>query len=473
MSQPHSGGHIGWEQLKSNYDPLGTNQASPPSPHAGQNIQNNPARLAGVNPNVGPNHGNNPAVYHGIGHPIGDNHAGLPAAGQSTSEFINPNQSLKNPVNPPRPSQIGPVRTPALSRIAPSPSPYPMSPLPGGNHQLWSPSPTRSDPRNSSQSSQLSTTESQVPSHEDLQVMQDALQAIEGTFSLSNELIQRAQPLFQMTPEAQNIAVLLLALQNGSTARQPSLIAPITISDPSPVVTFNDPMKNFVRETAREVLLEENIQSYGSRAAMRLRVADTPVKRVRSTIDKRSGSEEFRAVHLPPNYDQGDALDKLVADTVKSEKASLAILLKTGLTREGPLAKVPNLYSLIANVYSSFHPLFKKLDDQQIHLQISKGAKIRLFYMRFMANYNRIKQRNKQISFWDDMDKDLARLRKKSTAYGVAYSQLIFNLDKQTWDGEKAVHNIPPKKQQPPSKEEIEQQVAIINAQRSEQVNID
>ena len=73
--------------------------------------------------------------------------------------------------------------------------------------------------------------------------------------------------------------------------------------------------------------------------------------------------------------------------------------------------------------------------------------------------------------FWDDIDKDLARLRRKLTTYGVAYAQLIYRLDKAVWDGKKTVKDAEQEedKQQPHSEEEIQARVAVINQDRGNQ----
>ena len=92
-----------------------------------------------------------------------------------------------------------------------------------------------------------------------------------------------------------------------------------------------------------------------------------------------------------------------------------------------------------------------------------------------MANRNRILSRRqttqKHIAFWDDINEDLCRLRKKATAYGTSYSLLIFNLNKATWNGEKTVNDVPEDQQEPPSEEEVEAQVAsFLQNQNPEEV---
>ncbi|OAV93008.1 hypothetical protein PTTG_27450 [Puccinia triticina 1-1 BBBD Race 1] len=295
------------------------------------------------------------------------------------------------------------MMTPAHSWIGPPPLAYPISPVPGvNNHQPWAPSPTGSNAR-PSVSSQTSSLESAASSHEELQ---NTLQSVARALQLGNKLVQRAQPLLEMSPEARNMAILLLALQTCITPKptpNPVVVPAQLPAEPTATQTptdqqFSSAFRTWVRETSCPVLLAEDLQSYGSRASRRLRVADTPFPQVQAELNRQD--EAFRAAHLPPNIAQGDALERLLCDTVKSKKAALAILIQVGLTGAGPPNPLPRLYKLIADVYAAFHPDFRRQADRQIPLD------------------------------------------KRSSAYGVAYSQLIFNLDQATWTGEKTVNDV-------------------------------
>ncbi|OAV98744.1 hypothetical protein PTTG_25633, partial [Puccinia triticina 1-1 BBBD Race 1] len=187
----------------------------------------------------------------------------------------------------------------------------------------------------------------------------------------------------------------------------------------------------------------------------------------------------------PPNnnslaHSQGNALERLLCNTVKSKKAALAILIEVGLNGAGPPNPVPRLYKLITDVYAAFHPDFQRQADCQIHSdrRVTPGAKIQMCYIRFMANLNRINQRhqtlNRQKSFWDDINEDLARLRRKSSAYGVAYSQLIFNLDQATWTGEKTVNNVEEAAQQVPDPhKEVQSRADTLVEEPNEEVALE
>ncbi|KAH9449210.1 hypothetical protein Pst134EB_020042 [Puccinia striiformis f. sp. tritici] len=72
------------------------------------------------------------------------------------------------------------------------------------------------------QSSPSSIDRSGNISPSNLDEIQASLQAIQSTFQISDDLIRRAQPLFEMTPESRSIAILLLALHNGMSP-QPSM----------------------------------------------------------------------------------------------------------------------------------------------------------------------------------------------------------------------------------------------------------
>ncbi|OAV98467.1 hypothetical protein PTTG_25671 [Puccinia triticina 1-1 BBBD Race 1] len=297
------------------------------------------------------------------------------------------------------------MMTPAHSQIGPPPLAYPISPVPGvNNHQPWAPSPIGSNAR-PSVSFQTSSLESAALSHEELQ---NTLQSVARALQLGNKLVQRAQPLLEMSPEARNMAILLLALQTCITPKPTpnpvvvpaQLPAKPTATQPPTDQQFSSAFRTWVQETTRWVLLAKDLQSYGSQASRRLRVADTP----------------FTWVQI------------------------------------------------------KFHV------DCQIHSDkpVTPGAKIQICYIRFMANLNWINQRhqtlNRQKSFWDDIDEDLARLRRKSSAYGVAYSQLIFNLDQATWTGEKTINNVEEAAQQVPPHKEVHSCAATLVEEPNEEV---
>ncbi|OAV86838.1 hypothetical protein PTTG_29706 [Puccinia triticina 1-1 BBBD Race 1] len=287
-----------------------------------------------------------------------------------------------------------------------------------------------------------------------------------------------------MTSEERTLAILLLALHPGPPPQQPIAI-PVAEptaahSTPDPLQGYSQNFKAHLRNTVREVLLQEDLQSYGSRPSCRLKVLDTPFNRVTAAIAKEP--QEFRATHLPANYNKGqnkDYFEGLVSDCIKGQKSILATLLKAGMTGKGS-DKVPSLWSLIANIYSVFHPTFKKHGAKQIHSdkRITSGAKVRVCYIRFMVNLNRVNLRNKneskQVSFWDDIDEDLASLRRKSPGYGTAYATMIYEIYKRLWDDVKTIRSHEPADQQPPSEEEIKARAqSILQARNAPEVKIE
>ncbi|WAR59156.1 hypothetical protein PtB15_10B498 [Puccinia triticina] len=114
-----------------------------------------------------------------------------------------------------------------------------------------------------------------------------------------------------MTSEERTLAILLLALHPGPPPQQPIAI-PVAEptaahSTPDPLQGYSQNFKAHLRNTVREVLLQEDLQSYGSRPSCRLKVLDTPFNRVTAAIAKEP--QEFRATHLPANYNKGQNKD--------------------------------------------------------------------------------------------------------------------------------------------------------------------
>ncbi|OAV85466.1 hypothetical protein PTTG_30503 [Puccinia triticina 1-1 BBBD Race 1] len=112
--------------------------------------------------------------------------------------------------------------------------------MPGANPGINYSSPSTSPAL--SRSSQSSVTGSVGVRPDNLELIGNALQTIESTFTLSPDLIQRAQPLIQMSAEERTLAILLLALHRGPPPPQPLLM---TIADPTPPQSTPDPTQGY------------------------------------------------------------------------------------------------------------------------------------------------------------------------------------------------------------------------------------
>ncbi|OAW00229.1 hypothetical protein PTTG_01561 [Puccinia triticina 1-1 BBBD Race 1] len=92
-------------------------------------------------------------------------------------------------------------------------------------------------------------------------MIETALQSIEGSFSLRSNLLQCAHPLFQMTPDDRNLAILLLAIHNSiqPSSINPSAIIPHQPSTADDTFEFSNYFKGHVHNLARRVLLKPDI----------------------------------------------------------------------------------------------------------------------------------------------------------------------------------------------------------------------
>ncbi|WAR58142.1 hypothetical protein PtB15_5B374 [Puccinia triticina] len=140
--------------------------------------------------------------------------------------------------------------------MGPPPSPYPPQGSPG---MPYSPPSASTAP---SQSSHLSFMGFVGVRPDNLELIGNALQLVESSFTLSSELIQRAQPLIQQ-PSAIPVA-------------EPTAAH----STPDPSQGYSTDFKAHLQNTVHKVLLRVDLQSYGSRASRRLKVLDTLFNRV-------------------------------------------------------------------------------------------------------------------------------------------------------------------------------------------------
>ncbi|KAA1126905.1 hypothetical protein PGTUg99_030839 [Puccinia graminis f. sp. tritici] len=453
-----------WDQLQCNYDPLG--EHTPLTGRFSNTTVSDLQPFSLATPSTtSAHHDTNP-------------HRGLP----QTTTAGNP------PAIPPRPqSHTGPVRNVGVRRMVPSTSPYgspytqsDVRDLPQDDNLLASAMQHSNTslrcPSRSSTSTSTGRSSSSRP--ESLDTIQSSLQAIQSTFHITDELLQRAQPLLQMSQEARTTAILLLALQN-NISPQPTATsnAGLNQDDHQDEVEAshkgyksNKGFRAYLRQTIRVVLLEEDIDCYGYRSSQRLKPTKTPVGRLMEMIN--SETPQFRKINqLPPDLTgPNDELEKFIADQVKTERSYYARLLKVGVGSDTQRTAVPSLYTLIADVYSAMHPSYKRATSAKIHAdtRITKAAKIRISYLRFMVNLHQLNLPNKPIgktvSFWDDIDEDLKRLRQKSPAYGIAYNQLIFDIDQRLWNDSKTIDDVPEADQQPPSEQQVVAKINLVTA---------
>ncbi|KAI9613794.1 hypothetical protein H4Q26_009641 [Puccinia striiformis f. sp. tritici PST-130] len=212
------------------------------------------------------------------------------------------------------------------------------------------------------QSSPSSIDRSGNISPSNLDEIQASLQAIQSTFQISDDLIRRAQPLFEMTPESRSIAILLLALHNGMSP-QPSM----------PHDAPSRPVQSIVETDISTALDNEVLVVY---LLLRLH-----------TLSSRHRSNK--------NLNRGGIPDhlELITKVLSARKK-----------------------------YDSFH---KRDRADLIHNDqcITRGEKNRLAYLRVMVNLNRLK--NKSTSFWDEIDYDLHNMRRKPTGYWPFASSLF------------------------------------------------
>ncbi|WAQ84802.1 hypothetical protein PtA15_5A375 [Puccinia triticina] len=160
--------------------------------------------------------------------------------------------------------------------MGPPPSPYPPQGSPG---MPYSPPSASTAP---SQSSHLSFMGFVGVRPDNLELIGNALQLVESSFTLSSELIQRAQPLIQKNAP-------LRSCYWPSTVPPPPPQQPSAIpvaeptaahSTPDPSQGYSTDFKAHLQNTVHKVLLRVDLQSYGSWASRRLKVLDTLFNRV-------------------------------------------------------------------------------------------------------------------------------------------------------------------------------------------------
>ncbi|POW00847.1 hypothetical protein PSTT_12855 [Puccinia striiformis] len=306
----------------------------------------------------------------------------------------------------------------------------------------------------------------------DFDGLQKALQGFQPTFQLSNKLLERAQQLMKLPEEARLLAILLLIV---NMAPSPLLVqhssAGVHVST-TESWEFSKSFNTTIQTYIRSILVRDNIEAYGRKAARKYHLSKSPFGMVKDWIKNEPAA--FQAKHLPPNY-QGNQkflsrLDKFIGDLVKSEKNSFGALLKVP---NSPKC-VPKLWSIIADVFAVIDDGHKYASAADINKdrRITPYVKAQIAYLRCMINANRISHLQnpnaKHPTFWDEIDADLHRRRSLPPVYHAALCQLLLDNKRAIWTGKKTINEVSFSDQCLPSDEAIEAQVQKMTHSNSD-----
>ncbi|KAI9599801.1 hypothetical protein KEM48_012147 [Puccinia striiformis f. sp. tritici PST-130] len=180
--------------------------------------------------------------------------------------------------------------------------------------------------------------------------LQKALQGFQPTFQLSNKLLERAQQLMKLPEEARLLAILLLIV---NMAPSPLLVqhssAGVHVST-TESWEFSKSFNTTIRTYIRSILVRDDIEAYGRKAARKYHLSKSPFGMV-----------------------------KFIGDLVKSEKNSFGALLKVP---NSPKC-VPKLWSIIADVFAVIDDGHKYASAADINKdrRITPYVKARIAYL--------------------------------------------------------------------------------------------
>lgn len=165
-------------------------------------------------------------------------------------------------------------------------------------------------------------------------------------------------------------------------------------------------------------------------------------------------------------------IDNLIYKRLKSDKATLAGIIKTGLACP---SGVPRLRDLVAEAYKALSARYKDSSELEINndQKITPAHKARLAYLRIQIHLNqiehdRLKGTKKVVPhFWSVIEDDLLRRTGKSQIYKFAFANLILCKDKALWgDKNRPVQakDVTAEEAALPTDEEITAKIAEINS---------
>ncbi|KAI9616122.1 hypothetical protein KEM48_005379 [Puccinia striiformis f. sp. tritici PST-130] len=432
-----------------------------------------------------------PLARNGTGHTIGlQGDGNPPGGGGHTTRHGGGGHpySSPSPVGPLGPNGsidsggVGPIRSPQLSTVGASPSPYRHE-----GRQLFSDDlgSSREVDRQSTSSGGYSSRASQHSRDLDTPTASlrletatwicDNFKALRNCVGQPEEMVKMAQPLFNIPKnERWPASVIMQLCWLISFAGTPQVSHEKAVT---PKVQNSSSLTTFITTTLRRVILSPELDSFGRQSSVKKTGAKTPFSLVKDALNAQS--PQWLETHLSVKWREDGELVERVEQTIakqfKSDKNPLATIIKSGLANP---SGVPQLRKLVCEVHGQMNSRFKDVDPKKIYAdkEITSAARARLAYLRLLIHLNQLEHERikgtKNLPpphFWTAIEEDLARRAGKPAIYKYAFGLLILAKDRALWGNDATLaKDITAEQAALPTEEEIEAKIAKINGHANE-----
>ncbi|KAA1113908.1 hypothetical protein PGTUg99_014989 [Puccinia graminis f. sp. tritici] len=232
------------------------------------------------------------------------------------------------------------------------------------------------------------------------------------------------------------------------------------VFDQSFRVTIKQNRQDFVRKTARIILLLPTLEAY----------SNNPHKNgaLPKTLFYQTLPDAWKEEHLQPSSNQDipqspSAYREAVGDLLKYQRSNLRVLLLRNILETKRIFitdHVPNRKAMLTSIYEDLPPKGGKMTTAEITHQVTTNyaMRARMCYARLVMVYFYV-HKSKKDSQWLDIDERLAVLRGSSCEFQQHHSILVLNKDFLLFSQKRNYKSMKPEEFSVPTLEEVQDSV--------------
>ncbi|EFP78598.1 uncharacterized protein PGTG_04554 [Puccinia graminis f. sp. tritici CRL 75-36-700-3] len=226
---------------------------------------------------------------------------------------------------------------------------------------------------------------------------------------------------------------------------------------------FDQSFRDFVRKTARIILLLPTLEAYSNNPHKNGALPKTLFYQTLNPIEKQP--DAWKEEHLQPSSNQDipqspSAYREAVRDLLKYQRSNLRVLLLRNILETKRIFitdHVPNRKAMLTSIYEDLPPKGGKMTTAKITHQVTTNyaMRARMCYARLVMVYFYVHKSKKDLQ-WSDIDERLAVLRGSSCEFQQHHSILVLNKDFLLFSQKRNYKSMKPEEFSVPTLEEVQ-----------------
>ncbi|KAA1126581.1 hypothetical protein PGTUg99_028794 [Puccinia graminis f. sp. tritici] len=254
-------------------------------------------------------------------------------------------------------------------------------------------------------------------------LMNDRPAALIGSDLSIDQVCSQLQLKLKLDPEHLNIAHLTskctLEARHANTIFAIAAFSQLKCSPaPAAIHVFDERFRDFVRASARMILLKPTLEAYSNNPHRNGALPKTLYYLTLDAIDQQP--DEWKEDHLAPESTREDppaleAYRDAVGELLKHQRSNLRTLLLGNILETQRISikgSVPNRHEMITAIYEDLPPRTAKMTASEIQHQVNTNwaMRIRMSYARLVMVHYYV-HKSKKTSQWMEIDERLGVLR--------------------------------------------------------------